>query len=84
MFRKESELSNLFQSCVTKHRPASLRSGLGVVRSADISLSDLGGLFEVKTNLRSFVEWPLKYPRCFSKLGIPVPKGIVRNSVNGR
>ncbi|XP_065202864.1 ATPase family gene 2 protein homolog B-like [Planococcus citri] len=77
LYKKEAELLELFQSCIAKHRPASLRSGLGIVRSADIKLTDLGGLFNVKINLQSFVEWPLQHRKSFNRLGIPVPKGIL-------
>ena len=39
--------------------------------------ADIGGLEEVKENLREAVEWPLKYADTFSRLGISPPKGIV-------
>ncbi|MFW6111019.1 MAG: AAA family ATPase, partial [Thermoproteota archaeon] len=39
--------------------------------------SDVGGLKEVKQELREAVEWPLKKPEMFQKLGIKPPKGIL-------
>ena len=39
--------------------------------------SDIGGLEEVKQQLREAVEWPLKYPDRFKELGIKPPKGIL-------
>mgnify|MGYP000209184888 CR=1 FL=1 len=39
--------------------------------------SDIGGLEEVKQELREAVEWPLKYPDRFKKLGITPPKGVL-------
>ena len=39
--------------------------------------SDIGGLEEVKQELREAVEWPLKYPDRFKKLGIRPPKGVL-------
>jgi len=39
--------------------------------------SDIGGLEDVKQELREAVEWPLKYPDRFKKLGIKPPKGIL-------
>ncbi len=42
-----------------------------------ITWDDIGGLEEVKKTLRENVEWPLKYPDKFKKLGIEPPKGIL-------
>ncbi len=39
--------------------------------------NDIGGLHEVKQELKEAVEWPLKNPRMFSRLGIKPPKGIL-------
>jgi transitional endoplasmic reticulum ATPase len=38
---------------------------------------DIGGLEDVKEDLREAVEWPLKTPEIFSRLGIKPPKGIL-------
>ena len=38
---------------------------------------DIGGLDEVKQELKEAVEWPLKTPEIFSRLGIKPPKGIL-------
>lgn len=42
-----------------------------------VSWDDVGGLKEVKEELREAVEWPLKYPQKFEKVGIQPPKGIL-------
>jgi len=39
--------------------------------------SDIGGLEEVKEELREAVEWPLKIPEVFERMGIHPPKGIL-------
>jgi transitional endoplasmic reticulum ATPase len=39
--------------------------------------SDIGGLDKVKEELREAVEWPLKNPGMFKRLGIKPPKGIL-------
>jgi len=39
--------------------------------------SDIGGLEEVKQDLSEAVEWPLKSPEIFERLGIKPPKGIL-------
>ena len=38
---------------------------------------DIGGLDEVKQELKEAVEWPLKNPEIFKKLGIEPPKGVL-------
>jgi len=38
---------------------------------------DIGGLDEVKQDLKEAVEWPLKTPEIFQRLGIRPPKGIL-------
>jgi transitional endoplasmic reticulum ATPase len=38
---------------------------------------DVGGLDEVKQHLKEAVEWPLKNPEIFDRLGIKPPKGIL-------
>jgi len=43
----------------------------------DISWDDIGGLEEVKRELREVVELPLKNPDAFRRLGIEPPKGVL-------
>jgi len=38
---------------------------------------DVGGLEEVKRELREAVEWPLKRPEIFKRVGVRPPKGIL-------
>ncbi|TRM86514.1 AAA family ATPase, partial [Sulfolobus sp. E3] len=38
---------------------------------------DIGGLEDVKQQLREAVEWPLKFPEMFERLSIRPPKGIL-------
>jgi transitional endoplasmic reticulum ATPase len=38
---------------------------------------DIGGLDEVKQELKESVEWPIKSPEIFKRLGIDPPKGIL-------
>jgi transitional endoplasmic reticulum ATPase len=42
-----------------------------------IHWDDIGGLEEVKQELKEAVEWPIKNPDIFKKLGIKPPKGIL-------
>ena len=47
------------------------------VEVPNVRWSDVGGLEKVKQELREAVEWPLKYPDAFKRLGIDPPKGIL-------
>jgi transitional endoplasmic reticulum ATPase len=42
-----------------------------------VKWEDIGGLEEVKARLKEMVEWPLKRPDSFHRLGIHPPKGIL-------
>lgn len=39
--------------------------------------SDIGGQDEIKLKLKQAVEWPLRHPEAFSRMGISPPKGIL-------
>ncbi len=43
----------------------------------EVHWNDVGGLDEVKQQLREAVEWPIKSPHTFTRLGITPPKGIL-------
>jgi len=53
------------------------------VESPNVHWNDVGGLGKVKENLQEAVEWPLKYPERFTKLGITPPKGILLHGPPG-
>jgi transitional endoplasmic reticulum ATPase len=47
------------------------------IEVSTVHWDDIGGLEEVKQHLKESVEWPLKSPEIFSRLGIKPPKGIL-------
>ncbi|MFP3162082.1 MAG: CDC48 family AAA ATPase, partial [Acidilobus sp.] len=47
------------------------------VEVPEVHWDDIGGLENVKQELREVVEWPLKYPNTFKRLGIEPPRGIL-------
>ena len=48
-----------------------------VVEIPNIKWGDIGGLEEMKEQLKEAVEWPLQNPKAFKKMGIKPPKGII-------
>jgi len=51
----------------------SLAEGSG----ANIHYEDIGGLDEEISKIREMVEFPMKHPKIFEKLGISAPKGVL-------
>lgn len=56
-------------------RPSALREVL--IEVPNVKWEDIGGLDEVRQELLEAVEWPLKHPEIFTKMGIKPPKGIL-------
>jgi len=48
-----------------------------LVEVPEVRWEDVGGLDEVKQQLREAIEWPMKKPEVFEKMGIRPPKGIL-------
>ncbi|MDV3103392.1 CDC48 family AAA ATPase [Thermococcus waiotapuensis] len=64
-----------FYEALKMVEPSALREVL--IEVPNVRWDDIGGLEEVKQQLKEAVEWPLKYPRAFERLGIEPPKGIL-------
>ena len=47
------------------------------IETPNVHWNDIGGLEDVKQRLREAVEWPLKNPDAFKRMGITPPKGIL-------
>ena len=55
-------------------RPSGMREIL--IETPKTKWEDIGGLEEVKQELKEAVEWPLKNPKVFDRMGIKPPRGI--------
>ena len=64
-----------FDEALKVVRPSAMREVL--VETPNISWDDVGGLDNIKQELKEAVDWPLKYPDSFKNLGIRPPKGIL-------
>ncbi|MDP3765758.1 MAG: CDC48 family AAA ATPase [Nanoarchaeota archaeon] len=64
-----------FKEALKVVRPSALREVL--VEIPNIKWSDIGGLGNVKQELIEAVEWPLKHPEAFKRLGVRPPRGIL-------
>jgi transitional endoplasmic reticulum ATPase len=53
------------------------------VETPNVRWDEVGGLEEVKQRLKEAVEWPLKTPEMFTRLGINPPKGILLHGPPG-
>ena len=56
-------------------RPSAMREVL--VETPNINWDDVGGLDIVKRELKEVVEWPLKYPETFRRMGIRPSRGVL-------
>ncbi|XP_051235213.1 spermatogenesis-associated protein 5-like protein 1 [Dicentrarchus labrax] len=66
-----------FQEALKSVRPSCLRSSLGRMDLSPISWEQIGGLDEVKLKLRQSIEWPMRYPEAFVRLGLNRPRGVL-------
>ncbi len=62
-------------------QPSALREVL--IQKPNVKWDDIGDLEDAKQELREVVEWPLKYPDEFEKLGIKPPKGVILHGPPG-
>ncbi|XP_018416622.1 PREDICTED: spermatogenesis-associated protein 5 isoform X2 [Nanorana parkeri] len=66
---------NDFMQAMSDVRPSAMREV--AVDVPKVSWSDIGGLENVKLKLKQAVEWPLKHPESFIRMGIEPPKGVL-------
>jgi transitional endoplasmic reticulum ATPase len=70
-----------FENAVKEVMPSAMREVY--LESPDIPWTAIGGLEEVKRELQEAVEWPLRYPDLYTKLGHSMPKGLLMHGPSG-
>jgi transitional endoplasmic reticulum ATPase len=70
-----------FDNAIKEVMPSAMREVY--LESPDVEWGDIGGLDEVKRELQEAVEWPLRYPDLYTKLGHSIPKGILMHGPSG-
>ncbi len=66
---------NDFKEALKVVRPSAMREVL--VEVPNVKWTDVGGLEEIKQELIEAVEWPIKNPEAFKRLGVKPPKGLL-------
>ncbi|MFQ6134714.1 MAG: CDC48 family AAA ATPase [Nitrososphaerales archaeon] len=70
-----------FENALKDVTPSAMREVY--LESPDVKWSDIGGLESVKKELQEAVEWPLKYPDIYKKIGYSMPKGVMIHGPSG-
>ncbi len=70
-----------FQKALIEVTPSGMREVF--IENPDVKWEDVGGLEEVKKELQEAVEWPMKYPGLYDKLGHKMPRGILLHGPSG-
>ena len=70
-----------YQKAIIEITPSGMREVF--IENPDVKWDDVGGLLDVKRELQEAVEWPMKYPMLYEKLGHRMPRGILLHGVSG-
>ncbi|MEM3084487.1 MAG: CDC48 family AAA ATPase [Nitrososphaerales archaeon] len=70
-----------FQNAIKEVMPSAMREVY--LETPDVKWTDVGGLENIKRELQEAVEWPMRYPDLYKKLGHVMPKGILLHGPSG-
>ena len=70
-----------FKKALVEVTPSGMREVF--IENPDVKWEQVGGLAEVKRELMEAVEWPMKYPGLYDKLGHKMPRGILLHGPSG-
>jgi transitional endoplasmic reticulum ATPase len=72
---------NDFENAIKDVMPSAMREVY--LEPPDVHWSDIGGLEDVKHELQEAVEWPMRFPDMYNKLGHTIPKGVLVHGPSG-
>jgi transitional endoplasmic reticulum ATPase len=75
ILRKMNVTAEDFKDALKEIEPSALREVL--IEVPLVTWDDIGGLENIKQQLKESVEWPLKFPEAFDGVGIKPPTGIL-------
>ena len=81
ILQKIKIISEDFRDALKEVRPSALREVQ--VQIPNVNWDDVGGLDELKEELREAVEWPIKHKEAFEFVDIEAPKGILLHGPPG-
>ncbi|MAH48341.1 ATPase [Candidatus Pacearchaeota archaeon] len=64
-----------FDDALKVVRPSAMREVL--VETPNTKWNDIGGIEKAKQELKEAVEWPMKFPTSFERMGIKPPRGVL-------
>lgn len=70
-----------FKDALKMVRPSAMREVL--IETPKVKWDDVGGLENAKQEIKEAVEWPLKNPEAFKRMGIRPPRGILLYGPSG-
>ena len=70
-----------FQKALIEVTPSGMREVF--IENPDVKWEEVGGLEDVKRELQEAVEWPMKYPGLYDRLGHKMPRGILLHGPSG-
>jgi transitional endoplasmic reticulum ATPase len=72
---KMNVTSDDFRDALKEIEPSALREVL--VEVPLVNWDDIGGMEDMKQQLKETIEWPLKFPEAFKRMGIKPPTGVL-------
>jgi transitional endoplasmic reticulum ATPase len=75
ILEKLSVTNEDFRESLKLVRPSAMREVL--IEKPNVKWEDIGGLEDLKQELNEAIEWPLKHPEAFTRVGIRPPRGIL-------
>jgi len=70
-----------FKKALIEVTPSGMREVF--IENPDVKWDEVGGLNDIKQELQEAVEWPMKYPTLYDKLGHKMPRGILLHGASG-